>query len=136
VTAVAEKLSVAQGVVEGFLDRDHERLLTLFTPDVEFATRVDVMGETTFRGHSGVRAWLEAVDDKYDRFEIADCEYDSGAGDAVFVACRLSLRFTGDRYGMSRAVYWVFRVNEEAGRVRSFTSFRDRSEALAAAGLS
>jgi hypothetical protein len=129
-------MSVAQAVMEGFAARDHESLLSLFWPDAEFSTRVDVTGEAYFSGHDGVRAWLDAVDDKYEHFEILDCEYGSGKGDAVFVSCRLRLRFTGDRYGMSRAVYWVFRVNEETGRVRSFTSFRDRSEALAAAGLS
>ena len=80
-------------------------------------------------------AGLNAVDEKYDRFELADCEYGAGAGDAVFVSCRLSLQFAGDRYGMSRAAYWVFHVDAHAGRVRSFRSFRDRGEALAAAGL-
>src|SRR4051812_11366005 len=135
-TAVADKVRVARAVVDGFSARDHGRLLTLFTPDVEFSTRVDVTGETQFRGHDGVRAWLNAVDEKYDRFEIVDCEYGSGAGDAVFASCRLSLRFAGDRYGMSRAAYWVFHVDAQVGRIRSFTSFRDRGEALAAAGLS
>jgi hypothetical protein len=32
--------------------------------------------------------------------------------------------------------YWVFRVDQKDGRVIAFTSFRDLSDALAAAGLS
>jgi len=136
VTAVADKMNVAQAVMDGFAARDHESLLSLFWPDAEFSTRVDVTGETRFSGHDGVQAWLDAVDEKYDRFEVVDCEYRSGAGDAVLVSCRLRLRFAGDRYGMSRVGYWVFRVEGTPGRVRSFRSFRDHSAALADAGLS
>lgn len=121
--------------MDGFADRDLERLLPLFKPDVQFRTRVDVIGESHFTGHEGVRAWLAAVDEKYDRYEVVDDDYQPGASDAVFVSCRLRLRHAGDRYGMSRLAYWVFRVDQH-GCVVAFTSFRDRGEALAAAGLS
>lgn len=132
---LADRVSVARGVLEGFAARDRERLPTLFAPEVELQTRVDVMGEWHFKGHDGVRAWLAAVDEKYDRFEVVDAEYEVGAGDAVLVACRLRLQYAGDRYGMSRLAYWVFRVDEERGLVRTFTSYRDLAEARAAAGL-
>ena len=56
-------------------------------------------------------------------------------GDAVLVACRLRMRYNGDRYGMARTAHWVFCVDEDRGCVVSFRSFRDRSEALEAAGL-
>ena len=36
VQAVADKLNVAQAVVDAFANRDQERLLTLFMPDAEF----------------------------------------------------------------------------------------------------
>ena len=133
-TGVAGKVSVARAVVDGFGTRDHERLLSLFAPDAQFRTRVDVIGEPHFTGHEGVRAWLESVDEKYDLFEIVDAEYRSGVGDAVFVSCALRLQFAGERYGMARQVYWVFRV-DSGGRVCSFTSFRDLDEALADSGL-
>jgi ketosteroid isomerase-like protein len=133
---VADKVEVARAIVEGFAERDVDRLLSLFTPDVKFRTRVDVIGEPDFTGHDGVRAWLAAVDEKYDNYEVLDAEYRPGEGDAVVVSCRLRLRYAGDRYGMSRMAYWVIRVDEAQGGVVDFTSFRDRSEALAAAGLS
>jgi hypothetical protein len=133
-TGVVGKVGVARAVIEGFGARDHERLLSLFAPDVEFHTRVDVVGEPDFRGHDGVRAWLDAVDDKYDRFEIFDAEYRPGAGDAVFVSCHLRLQFAGEKYGMARRLYWVFRT-DESELISAFTSFRDVDEALAAAGL-
>jgi hypothetical protein len=132
---VADKLSVARAVVEGFEARDQERLLSLFSPHAEFFTRVLVLDEHHFKGHDGVRQWLDAVDETYERYEIVDPEFAEGAGDAVVVSCRLSLQYRGDTYGMSRAVHWVFRVDEASGCIQSFTSFRDRSEALEAAGL-
>lgn len=133
-TGVAGKVNVARAVVDGFADRDHERLVSLFTPDAEFRTRVDVIGAPHFSGHEGVRTWLESVDEKYAVYEIVEAEYRPGAGDAVFVSCHLRLQFAGDRYGMARQVYWVFRVDAK-GRVYSFTSFRDADDALADAGL-
>jgi ketosteroid isomerase-like protein len=133
---VADRLTMARAVVEGFAERDVERLVSLFAPDVEFRTRVDVMGQVDFAGHDGARAWLAAVDETYDHFEIVDAEYQLGEGDAVVVSCHLRLRYSGDRYGMARMAYWVFRVNEEQPAVVAFTSYRDHDEALAAAGLS
>jgi ketosteroid isomerase-like protein len=133
---VADRVTVARAVVDGFAARDVERLVSLFSPDVEFRTRVDVMGQVDFTGHEGVRAWLGTVDETYDCFEIVDAEYRLGAADSVVVSCRLRLRYAGDRYGMARMAYWVFRVGEDCGAVVAFTSYRDHGEALAAAGLS
>jgi len=133
---LADRVSVARAVLEGFASRDRERLPTLFAPEVELQTRVDVMGEWRFTGHDGIRAWLAAVDDKYDRFDVVDAEYEEGADDAVVVVCRLRLQYAGDRYGMSRLAYWVFRIDAERGLVVTFTSYRDLAEARAAAGLS
>lgn len=127
---------MARGVLDGFAGRDVERLVSLFSPDVHFRTRVDVMGQVDFSGHDGVRAWLAAVDTTYDHFEVVDAEYLTGEGDAVVVSCHLRLRYAGDQYGMARVAYWVFRVDENRGVVIAFTSYRDESEARAAAGLS
>jgi len=132
----ADRVAVAQAVLEGFAARDVERLTSLFSPDAEFRTRVDVTGEAHFAGHDAARTWLAAVDNQYDVYEVADAEYRSGAGDAVVVSCRLRLRYAGDRYGMARMAYWVFRVDEARGCVVTFTSYRDLSEALADAGVS
>jgi ketosteroid isomerase-like protein len=133
-TGVVGNVSVAGAVVEAFAARDAKRLLSLFAPDVEFETRVDVIGVSHFSGHEAVRAWLDAVDEKYERYEIVDAEYRAGAGDAVFVSCHLRLQFAGDKYGMARQLYWVFRI-DESGCVSRFMSFRDRDEALADAGI-
>jgi len=129
-------MSIAAAVMEGFAARDVDRLVALCAPDAEFRTRVDVTGEPEFSGPEGVRAWLDAVDDKYDLYEVTDCDYQAGAGDAVAVSCTLRLRFAGDRYGMARTAHWVFRVDDESALVTAFTSYRDRQDALTAAGIS
>jgi len=131
---VRDRVGVARAVLDGFKARDVDCLLSLFTPDAEFRTRVDVIGTWHFTGHEGVRAWLAAVDRQFDRYEVVDADYTLGAGDAVLVSCRLRLQHAGDRYGMSRMAYWVFRVDDR-GCVVGFTSFRDLGEALEAAGL-
>ena len=133
---MADKVSIARAVMEGFAARDLDRLVALCAPDAEFRTRVDVTGDPDFRGPDGVREWLAAVDDRFDLYEVTDAEYRAGEGDAVAVSCTLRLRFAGDRYGMARAAHWVFRVDESRECVTAFTSYRDRADALAAAGIS
>ena len=133
--AVSDKVSIATTVMEGFAARDLDRLVALCAPDAEFRTRVDVTGDPDFRGPDGVRAWLAAVDDRFDLYEVTDAEYLAGEGDAVVVSCTLRMRFAGDRYGMARSAHWVFRVDESRECVTSFTSYRDREDALAAAGI-
>jgi len=130
-----DKLRVARAMVEAFADRDLERLLSLYAADLEFFTRVTILPERHFSGHDAVREWMAAVDKEYDRYELIDPEFVAGAGDAVMVTCRLSLRHRGDSYGQSRTAHWVIRVDEDSGLITGFRSFRDREEALEAAGL-
>lgn len=133
---MTDAIDVARAMVDAFSRRDQERLVTLFSPEVELWTRVQVLPDKYFKGLDGVRDWLEAVDQEYDRFEIIDPEYTPGGGGAVVMSCRLSFQYAGDSYGQSRSVHWVIRVDEEGGLIASFHSFRDRSEALEEAGVS
>jgi ketosteroid isomerase-like protein len=132
----ADKLSVARGLVEGFTTRDQARLLSLFSPDVEFWTRVLVLSDHHFQGHDAVREWLRSVEEQFDRFEIVEAEYLTGTDDTVLIAGRISMQGAGENYGQQRAVHWVIRVDETRGVITSFQSFGDDDEARQAAGLS
>jgi ketosteroid isomerase-like protein len=131
---LGQHVSVARALVEGFEARDEERLLALFSPDVRFWTRVQVLEDRHFEGLDGVRAWLRAVDEKWDRYEIRDACYCTGEGGQVLVSGRLSLRYRGDTYAQSRAVQWVLTMDDRS-RIVSFRSFRDADEARTAAGV-
>jgi ketosteroid isomerase-like protein len=123
-------------MVDAFSRRDQAKLVTLFSPDVELWTRVQVLSDKHFTGLDGVRDWLDAVEEGYDRFEIIDPTYTTGTDGAVVMSSRLSIQYAGDSYGQSRSVHWVLRVDEERGLIVSFRSFRDRAEALEEAGVS
>ncbi len=127
-------MTVAKALFEGFAARDKEQLLPLFSRDVELWTRVQVLPERHFKGLDAVDDWLRTVDDEFDHFEIVDPQYKLGSGGAVMVSSQLSLRYAGDSYGQARRVHWVLRV-DDGGLISSFRSFRDRSEALRAAGI-
>jgi ketosteroid isomerase-like protein len=136
---VGDVLTHRVGIVRAFLDafarRDEGRLLSLLAPDAQFSTRVHVLPELQFTGRDAVGARFRVVDEEYDRFEVLDASYRQGAGDAVLVTCRLSLRFKGERFGQARESNWLFRVDEERGQVSSIRSYRDPGDAMRAAGL-
>jgi hypothetical protein len=132
---LAQGVAVARALVEGFAVRDEQRLLALFRQDVRFWTRVQVLDDRHFQGIDAVREWLRAVDAKWERYEIFDAEYRTGEDGTVLVCGRLSLQYRGDKYAQSRAFFWVLIVDPESGLIASFRSFRDRGEALQAAGL-
>ncbi len=131
---MADRVEVAKQLLEAFANRDVDRLLSLCTADADFRTRVSVLDDSHFSGHDGVRAWLAAVDEQYEHYEVVDCEFQAGSDDSVLVSCRLRLRYQGDRYGMSRTGHGVLHV-DDGGSITAFTSYRDRRDAVRAAGL-
>ncbi|MCU1448106.1 MAG: hypothetical protein JWP02_276 [Acidimicrobiales bacterium] len=132
---MTHRVAIAKAFLDAFARRDKARFLSLLAPDADFSTRVHVLPETDFTGRDAVDARFAVVDEEYDRFEVLDARYRQGAGDAVLVTCRLSLVFKGEKYGQSRSVSWVFRVDEEREQVLSIRSYRDAGDALRAAGL-
>ena len=133
---MADAVDVARAMLEAFAGRDTERLVTMFSPDVDLWTRVKVLEDRHFYGLDGVREWLDSVDEQFERFEVLEPEFIEGRAESVYVSCRLSMRHRGDDYGQARSLHWVMTVDEQRGVIVSFRSFRDRAEALAAAGVS
>ena len=132
---LTHRVGVVRAFLEAFARRDEGRLLSLLAHDAEFSTRVHVLPELQFTGRDAVAARFRVVDDEYDRFEVLEPRYRQGAGDAVVVTCRLSLRLKGEQYGQARKSNWLFRVDEEHGQVSSIRSYRDAADAMRAAGL-
>ena len=115
---------------------DWEAALATMVPDVEFdLTRAAPDGET-YRGYEGVKAFWGMLRDVFGDFQI-DPEEIIDVGDRLFT--RIRLRSTGKASGAATedVLYQVWAVTVHEGEVRGTRAefFRERADALEAAGL-
>jgi ketosteroid isomerase-like protein len=112
---------------------DIEQVLEFLDPEVELVT--GLAGSFTgasYRGHSGVRQWLDDAIDAWEDFWPELIEF-TDAGDCVVVDVRWHGRGRASSIEVDRRTtqIWTFR----AGRVVRMETFMDRALALQAAGL-
>ena len=112
--------------------RDMETLFALTASDFEFRS-VFLTIESIFRGHEGLDAYFEAIEDAYERFVVAADEF-IDAGAAVLVVAHVEWR--GKESGAEGTMPLCVAAWLRAGEVFRLETFTDRSEALEAVGLS
>jgi ketosteroid isomerase-like protein len=121
--------------VERWLDaynrRDVDGLISLADPDIEFRS-LFVAVEPVFRGYEGIRRYLRELDDAYEYFQVVPIEF-IDAGAAVLWVGRFEWR--GKESGAGGALELVPAQWLRDGRVFRIESFRERSVALRAVGL-
>ena len=128
-----QNVEVVRRSFEAIRNRDIDALLRLYEPEAEFrpltGTRVESGG---YRGHEGIRAYLEEVDTVWEQM-LPHADDLRSHGDLVVVVggCRVRGRESGAE--TDRPMAWVFRVRD--GRIASHQAFSDTGEALSAAGL-
>ena len=113
--------------------RGEEMDMWLLDPDVIYEdTNLPDHADEAYRGHEGVRRatgrWLEPFEDL-----TIELEEIVGTGERLISVHRVSAkaRHTGIGFTGPLAYQWTFRD----GKVIYFRSYRDRNEALEAAGL-
>ena len=127
-----ENVEIVQRWVAFYNHRDHDGLRGLTDPNFEAISRF-VEIESEVRGHAGLLAYFEALDDAYEYFQLAPSDF-IDAGAAVVMAAHVS--WCGKESGAQgeTAVFPAFWLR--AGKVIRTETFMDRQEALEAAGLS
>lgn len=116
--------------------RDFDLILTGLDPETEYRPAADLIApdqDAVFSGHHGYlqmwRNWLEAFEDlRFDPEEVLDL------GDTFLVTAQQRGHGSGSGVAVSQPVFQLFKVRR--GLVVWQHDFRDRSDALAAAGLS
>jgi ketosteroid isomerase-like protein len=115
--------------------RDFDRVLVGWDPGSEYRPSADLMPpdfEAVFYGHDGYlqlwRYWLDAIEDlRFDPEEILDF------GDSLLVTAQQRGHGSGSGVAVSEPVFQLFKFRR--GSVVRQEDFRDRAEALEAAGL-
>jgi ketosteroid isomerase-like protein len=112
--------------------RDIDAFLALMSPNIVFVPRLVAVEGGELRGHAGVRKWWASILDAFPDFEATVLEVRAAN---TFTIGRMRYRGRG---GGSTAPFeetiWLV-SNWQNGKSVWAKSFRDRAEALAAAGL-
>ena len=127
-----ENVEIARRWNAAYNRRDRETLFALTASDFEFRS-VFLSMESIFRGHEGLGAYFEAIEDAYERF-VALAEEFIDAGAAVLVVTHVEWR--GRESGAEGTMPLLVAAWLRAGEVFRIETFTDRSEALKALGLS
>jgi ketosteroid isomerase-like protein len=115
-------------------NRDVSPISDVLDPNVVIDLSRSDFNPDVYRGHGGVRRWVENVDEVWERFEAKIEEVIDG-GDRVVTAVRISGRRRGSGVEVETQVFHVWTLRD--GKVMRLTGgYRERSEALEAAGLS
>jgi ketosteroid isomerase-like protein len=128
---MTDRVELARETFAAFNRRDVDTYLRSFAPDVEWWP-LRSSTEGPYRGHDGIRAWVNDTAETFDRFQVELEEIRDG-DDAALVFGRLSVRGRGSGATVDVSMAWVFRFVED--KVVWAKSYSDREDALAEAGL-
>ena len=128
-----ENVEVVRRVYEFWRDRDLSVIDAVIHPDAVFDVSRNVFNPGVHHGIDGFRGFAEQIDEMWENFEAIPEELND-AGDKVVVAHRIS--GTGRVSGVETEMLLFAVVAFRDGKILRYTGgFRDRSEALEAAGL-
>jgi ketosteroid isomerase-like protein len=131
VEVVREMFAAAARAISG---EPLEDLYRLLDPDVEWIPINAPLEGTSYRGHRGVRRWIEEMDLLWDDFEALPSEFVDIGNDRLlaFGTWRARGRTSGVQLDAQPAAWLIRLRNGKAVRMQTFT---DRAAALEAAGL-
>ena len=129
-----QNVEVVRRLFEAQAQRDGDTIRELYHPSIEWDDISGLWGDWgARRGRDGVRegfaSWFEAFEDV-----AFTAEHFLDAGEQVVVATRIQGRGRGSGVEVDQRITLLWVLTD--GRVTRVAGYRDRSEALEAAGLS
>ena len=129
-----ENVELVCRVFDAFNQRDLDAYLALMDDDVEAVPRAGAMeGESSYRGHNGVRRWWNNLLDVFPDFSIEVVEMHD-LGDLTFATIRLRGHGAGSAAPTDQVIWNMARWRR--GKCIWWRIFDSRAEALEAVGLS
>jgi uncharacterized protein len=116
---------------QAFNHRDLDALLELIDPEVEWIPIMAALEGHVYRGHDGVRQWVEDLATDWEFFETDQEEFRE-MGDRVLIFGRWRARARNSGIELEgQPASWL--VDLRDGRVTRLQTFTDRREAIEAA---
>ena len=127
-----ENVEIVREAFEAFGRDDWDTFLGFLGPEIEWVTTAQFVGGQLYRGHAGVRQFLNALGGEFDEFH-AQPENFAEAGDVVVADTRVS--GIGKRSGAPVELRFTVVASIREGKIVRVRNFLEREEALEAAGL-
>jgi len=126
-------VELLQRVMEAWNREDLDELIPLSDPEVGFVSIFAGMEGRTYRGYDGLRQYFADMKDACAEFHREVEEVTDAGSDQVIVFFRLLGTARTSGAPVDERVTTVFQLRE--GRLHRMVVYRDRDEALEAAGL-
>jgi ketosteroid isomerase-like protein len=128
-----ENVEIVRQAYEAFNLRDLDALAELAEPDwvMDWSRSIGPQ-RGVYQGRAGVEAWIAAISEAFESFEILPLEH-VGAGDRIVVPTRVKGRGRGSGVVVDAEGVTLWEL--ERGKVARLTLYGTRREALEAAGL-
>lgn len=129
-----ENVETVRGLFRAFNRRDIAAFLERIDPDVEWVPIMAALEGRVYRGHDGVKQWIEDLDEHWELFEVEAEEF-RDLGDRVLALGCWRARGRVSGIGLDNEPgTWL--LHFKAGEVVRLQTFTDRAEGIEAAGLS
>ena len=127
-----ENVEIVRAAFGAFSQDDWDALVAFLDPEIAWVTTGQFVGGQRYRGHAGVRDFLDALTGEFDEFR-AEPENFAQAGEVVVADTRVS--GLGRRSGAPVELQFTVVVSLRDGKIVHVRNFLERPEALEAAGL-
>ena len=128
-----ENVEVVRRAFDAYHREGLDGMLRYLDPEIEWTTTGAFLEAATYRGHEGVRRYLGAMIDEFDDLRNTPEEF-IDAGEQVVVTTRASGRGRLSGAPVELPMAAVSLVKD--GRIIRIRNYREKAEALKAAGLS
>ena len=129
-----ENVEIVRRYYEAANRRDFSLLPELVDPDIEIDLSRNVFNPDVYQGYAGFRRWVRVVEDMWDNFRAVSIDL-VAAGDNVVAAVTMRGRNKRSGVDVTMNIFNVFTLRDSRV-LRIVGGYRERSEALQAAGLS
>ena len=130
---VRTNVQVVRSVYDGWADGDVTRALEYLDPGIVWEAIPDAPDAGTYRGHAGVRRYMEDWLGDFDSLGLDFEEIIDEGQQLVITQCA---RATGKGSGAKTELHYAAAYRLEQGKIVEIREFRTKAEALEAVGLS
>ena len=127
-----ENLELVRRRFGAALEDDWDTALEALDPDFEVHD-FDIPDAEVYRGHEGIRAWVERWGEGWESWRMDDVEFRPAGDDAVIALFRIVARGAHSGLELERDDAIVYRIRD--GKIVRIEYFNDQRQALDAAGL-
>ena len=128
-----ENVEVVKAAFEAFGRGDWSALMGRLDPEIEWVTTGQFVGGQLYRGHAGVREFLDTLGGEFDEFHAEPENFAQGS-EVVVADTRVS--GLGKRSGVPVELQFSVCVSLRDEKIVHVRNFLERQDALEAAGLS